>query len=157
MAETTSQSKITPVAEDWNWTARIRNELDANKAWQRNWGFLLEQPCRAKPQQPIACNGQMSADPHDALSAFMQSAAPASSSAVPLSYIASKQRDSARARRQMQQQDALDGFVSSYMAKASPMARELPTKEFRKPLTTSHEYGWGRNLEVFGRMTLLLK
>ncbi|GIL55191.1 hypothetical protein Vafri_10769 [Volvox africanus] len=148
--EAAYKSKSTPVADDWNWTTRIRNELGANKAWQRNWGFLLEHPSGPQPPQPAGGGGQ------DALTAFMQNASQAGSSPVPLSYIAAKQRDSARARRQMQN-DSLDGFVSNYMAKASPMARELPTKEFRKPLTTSHEYGWGRNLEVFGKLTILLK
>lgn len=75
---------------------------------------------------------------------------------VPHSYIAAKQRDSLRARR-LVQQDSLDGFVNNYVAKANPMSRALPAEEFKQPLTSNHSYGWGRNLEVFGKMTLCLK
>ncbi|KAG2435860.1 hypothetical protein HXX76_007055 [Chlamydomonas incerta] len=173
-----SKQHSTPVADDWNWTARIRNELGANKAWERNWGFLAEQ----------------SASP-DSLAAFMtkSKAAGGDKGLEGMSYIAARQRDSAReatrrAREATQQrkqqphqtqqakeqqpeqeqqerggaagalrhQDSLDGFVADYLPR-DPKTRKLPAQEFRKPLTTSHDYGWGRNLEVFGQMALVLK
>ncbi|KAG2451161.1 hypothetical protein HYH02_003769 [Chlamydomonas schloesseri] len=173
-----SKQHPTPVAEDWNWTARIRNELGANKAWERNWGFLVEQSSAASP---------------DSLAAFMAKtkAAAGDKGLETMSYIAAKQRDSARAatraareatlQRQTQQQgaqpagqdperggagagtaaalrhkDSLDGFVAGYLPRDAK-TRKLPAQEFRKPLTTNHNYGWGRNLEVFGQMTLVLK
>ncbi|GLC45278.1 hypothetical protein PLESTM_001710000 [Pleodorina starrii] len=159
MAEAATKSKTTPVADDWNWTARIRNELGANKAWHRNWGFLLDQkfqPGGLRQQQHPG--GAQAAPAADSLAAFMQNTAAQGGAASldSVSYIASMQRNSARARR-LQHQDALDGFVSNYMARADPRARELPAQEFRKPLTTSHQYGWGRSLEVFGNMAVNLK
>ncbi|PNH04782.1 hypothetical protein TSOC_008990, partial [Tetrabaena socialis] len=137
----------TPVADDWNWTSRVRSELNQQAAWQRNWGFLLDQ--KKKEQQDGT--GTAAAD---SLAAFMQQARLSGGEGT-LNYIQAKQRDSARARKHSQQ-DSLDGFVSTYMAK-DPHGRALPVEEFRKPLTTSHQYGWGRNLEVFGKMPLVMK
>ncbi len=102
------------------------------QAWQRNWGFLVEGQA-----------GQESAP--DSLSAFMKQAKQGN-----MSYIAGRQRESARNRR-LEQQDSLDGFMRT------AQTRKLPAEEFRKPLTTSQDYGWGRSLERFGAMQLVMK
>lgn len=82
----------------------------------------------------------------DSLSAFMKQAKQGS-----MSYIAGRQRESARNRR-LEQQDSLDGFMAR-----TAHTRKLPAEEFRKPITTSQDYGWGKSLERFGPMQLVMK
>ncbi|KXZ54926.1 hypothetical protein GPECTOR_4g999 [Gonium pectorale] len=137
----------TPVADDWNWTARVRNEINSNKQ------AALAAGGAGAGGNPPGPSGR------DSLATFMQQTNAGTnggpSSPTALSYIASKQRDSARLRK-LEQQDSLDGFVSSYAGHGNPKARPLPAQEFRKPITTSQEYGWGRSLEKFGPLQLML-
>mmetsp|Transcript_10156 Transcript_10156/g.18791 ORF Transcript_10156/g.18791 Transcript_10156/m.18791 type:complete len:133 (+) Transcript_10156:67-465(+) len=125
--------RVTIVASDQNWKTRVKTELEIGMHWKDNWGFLAQK-----------------SNTNDSLDEFHQK-----ESINPYhSFIEVNMRDSLR-KKKLDSRDSIDTFLLT--ASSKYLGRPLPKQEFKKPTITSHDYGWGSNLERFGRLTLTLK
>lgn len=130
-----THSPLSPVAEVLNWQHRVHSELNCNRNWKREWGFLAQ---------------GTEADSLDLYRSRSGTSTPPAAT-----YIAAhKRREEAAAGTTCS--TPLDKTVPIQTTRDSAI-RKAPKEEFAAPLTTSQQYGWGKNLETFGRMTLTLK
>lgn len=127
-------SIVTEVARCENWKNRVRTEYEIGRSWHSKWGFMAPE----------------SAKSNDSIDSFLTNTAKRSAS----SYISANLRDTVT--RKHNNADAIDSFVETYIT-AHGGPRLYPKQEFKKPVLVSHDYGWRKNLERFGPLTIHLR
>ncbi|KAF5838582.1 hypothetical protein DUNSADRAFT_2566, partial [Dunaliella salina] len=118
-----------------NWRRRVRNESMASKNWGSEWGFLVEPGSENKHKD--VHNPEKRAHFKSTISLNLTE----------------------QARQAIEQErsgtgDTLDTFVRGYLKKGT---RPIPREEFTKPVLTSMDYGWGNDLERFGKLSIPMR
>eukprot|EP00798_Chlamydomonas_sp_ICE-L_P021730 gene21730-28752_t len=128
MAAAPGPQLITPVAVAKNWQTRVHNEMECNKQWEANWGFMVKNP-----------HGT------DSLDEFRKNTNGKSSM---LALNKAKTPECTSGTGPHNHDESLDHFLHLYMLKNGGQSeRMLPQQEFKRPVLTSHTIGWGKNLE----------
>uniref|UniRef100_A0A7S3VSQ1 Uncharacterized protein n=2 Tax=Dunaliella tertiolecta TaxID=3047 RepID=A0A7S3VSQ1_DUNTE len=129
-------NQVSPSSVMDNWRRRVKTETMSSKNWSSEWGFLVE-PGGGTNKSNEVYNLEKRARFQSTISLNLTE----------------------EARQVIEQErkgsgDTLDTFVRGYLKKGT---RPSPKEEFTKPVLTSMDYGWGNDLERFGKLSIPMR
>jgi hypothetical protein len=110
---------------------RVESELHSNKTWEDRWGFMAVDAATAKDKEVTERLMNQTKGRTTTMSTVVLNVKnPAGHLGVT--------------------SGAADEFMHQQMLRSNPSLRPKPQEEFTKPTLSSHQIGWGKNLEVGG-------
>mmetsp|Transcript_17336 Transcript_17336/g.48304 ORF Transcript_17336/g.48304 Transcript_17336/m.48304 type:complete len:158 (-) Transcript_17336:221-694(-) len=150
---------VSPVSETVLWKNRCQEELRKQRQWSSRHGYMLG----SRTKQADTLDEFLSTLHTDSAKGVgtvynMKSPRPRFAGGADATLgLRPRVRRNRNAVSVDSAADSIENFIEGYLKNTNIVARPLPKDLYQKPLLTSHRYGWGKNLEVFGPLKLSIR